>query len=256
MDEMEHSTVQDLIPLYAIGALAPDEIAPVEEHLAGCAACRALLSEYQLVAEELLEQVPERRAPDRIGIWLENQTRRPARRAPSTRRPSDAPKAEPFWRRAIAVPGWAFALAALAVLLAIGINALWLLQSARATAGTDDGVARLISAPDRKSIELVATGQAPGAHGQLVYAPGSRVCLLALDGLAPLPPENAYQVWLLHDKERSSAGLFNTNAQGQAVVVLQAPDSITEYNEIGVTVEPARGSPAPTTPRLLGGKLD
>ena len=73
--------------------------------------------------------------------------------------------------------------------------------------------------------------------------------------LSTLPPQQTYQVWLTRDTERSSAAVFTVDTTGKATVRLHAPDAIRNYREVGVTVEPAGGSPWPTTARIIGGAL-
>ena len=50
--------IQPLLAAYALEALEPEERLRVEAHLAGCAACRAALAEYQAVAEGLALAAP------------------------------------------------------------------------------------------------------------------------------------------------------------------------------------------------------
>lgn len=55
MSEHDHSQ----LGAYALGALEPDEVREVEEHLAGCAACRRELVELEELKEFLGEVPPE-----------------------------------------------------------------------------------------------------------------------------------------------------------------------------------------------------
>src|SRR4051812_2585060 len=90
---MQHSQIQEQIPLYALGGLPKDEAAQLAEHLAVCPGCRALLSEYEFVADELLLQVPAETAPASIGANLlriaqadAGKSNGASQRAPSTPR--------------------------------------------------------------------------------------------------------------------------------------------------------------------------
>ena len=42
---MDHDAIAELSGAYALDAVTPDEARAVEEHLAGCAACGALVAE-------------------------------------------------------------------------------------------------------------------------------------------------------------------------------------------------------------------
>jgi len=56
---MSHREIQDLIPVYALGALDPVEAEQVERHLGtGCDVCRALLIECESVAADLAHLLP------------------------------------------------------------------------------------------------------------------------------------------------------------------------------------------------------
>ena len=46
----EHNRISDLLPLYVSGALADDQRQAVEQHLPGCAACRADLALWRAMA--------------------------------------------------------------------------------------------------------------------------------------------------------------------------------------------------------------
>ncbi|GGF03158.1 HEAT repeat domain-containing protein [Hymenobacter cavernae] len=48
------AALEDLLPAYAEGELAPAEVAQVEAHLATCAACQEKVAQYQTLAQDLL----------------------------------------------------------------------------------------------------------------------------------------------------------------------------------------------------------
>jgi anti-sigma-K factor RskA len=75
-----------------------------------------------------------------------------------------------------------------------------------------------------------------------------------VSGLPPLPPDRSYQLWLAQaDHTWASAGVFRVNARGEAVVLASLSGALSAYYGCGITEEPARGSPAPTGPRVLTG---
>jgi hypothetical protein len=49
--------------------------------------------------------------------------------------------------------------------------------------------------------------------------------------------------------------LFTVDASGRGVWVVRSPRPWKEYQAVGATVEPAGGSPGPTSPRVIGGRL-
>jgi anti-sigma-K factor RskA len=100
----------------------------------------------------------------------------------------------------------------------------------------------------------VADGQTH-ADGVVYVQPDSKVALLCVYALPELEPGQTYQAWLVQDGERTSAGTFDVNADGYGALLIQAGRPVTDFQQLGITVEPAGGSPAPTTPRIMGGNL-
>jgi Anti-sigma-K factor rskA, C-terminal len=68
--------------------------------------------------------------------------------------------------------------------------------------------------------------------------------------------QHVYQVWMRDNTGRVNGGTFRADGEGRAIAVIQAPQPLSSYNDIGITVEPVMGSDWPTTPRIVGGKLD
>ena len=52
-----------------------------------------------------------------------------------------------------------------------------------------------------------------------------------------------------------SAGLLRMDDRGTGYAVLESSQSIDHYETIGVSLEPAGGSPQPTGPRVMNGSL-
>ena len=92
-------------------------------------------------------------------------------------------------------------------------------------------------------------GPAAGARAMLYVAPDRRSWELAVHGLAPEPPGRDYQLWFMVGDQPRSAGCFKMR-DGQPVLAMtrEAPPGVTGA---AVTVEPAGGSPRPTTPSIL-----
>lgn len=252
-----HAELQDQIPLYALGDLPADETARLETHLAVCPSCRALLAEYQFVADELLEQVPPQTAPARIGVRLENLAQSDAKKAGSGSSSNlSAPARKlPFWKRPFALPRWAAACALIAILLLLGVSSAlaWQMQQRD---NVPDQVVQLLSARGLEFVEMTSPGVDPSNHGFLCKNSANPTGLLWLYGLEPLDYDHVYQVWLRDDNTRVSGGTFRADHDGRAVAVINAPQPLGNYSEIGITVEPVPGSTDPTTQRVVGAHLD
>lgn len=240
---MDHESIESLIPAYALGATDPDERQAVQMHLPSCAACRALLAEHRALGDDLLYAVPAMAAPAEL-------TERMRRRLAPARREE---KPEPWWAR-LRFRSFAPALGAIVLLLVIS-NLYWVRRVSRLeqqAAGQTASLAGLAGAP---AIPLRAEGSGGWSQG-VVYAPtDGQVALLCVYGMPALPSDKTYQLWLIKDGKRDSGGLFRVTQDGFGLLVVRPDLPLSEYSGLGVTVEPAGGSPAPTSPRVLGASL-
>jgi anti-sigma-K factor RskA len=244
MIERDHQSLIELIPAYAIGAADPGERAAVDAHLSACAQCQALLEEYRDLDADLLFAAPLAAAPVRLTEALRKRLK--TERSNPRQRLSFG-----FFRRP------AFALTVAALMLLMLTNVYWASR-----------VGRL----ERQAQEFAALSQAPGitlkvagasgrgydgvnANGVVYLQPGSDVALLCVYALPEPGPGKTYQAWLLRDGQRVSAGTFDVNSSGYGVLLINAGKPVSDYQQLGITVEPAGGSPAPTTPRVMGGEL-
>ena len=247
VEHVEHEEIELLIPAYAIGAADREESERVEAHLAHCARCRALLADYNLLRDDLLYTVPPVAAPPA----LEERLRREIT-LESHPMPSSTARTARGW---FAFPRLALAASAVAIVALLITNAYWLMRmrtveerlTVQATA-----LAMLAEAPE---VRLHGDQPAPQAEGVVYLKPDANLALLRVSNLPPVPPDKAYQIWLIHDGQRDSGGLFRVDERGEAVVLITAPRPLRSYQAIGITVEPATGSPGPTGPRVIGGRF-
>jgi anti-sigma-K factor RskA len=71
--------------------------------------------------------------------------------------------------------------------------------------------------------------------------------------LAPPPAGKSYQMWLIDPNGDRTSGGFITPETGYPFVmaVISAPQPLTGFNGIGITLEPFGGSPKPTGPKIV-----
>ncbi|TFE24872.1 anti-sigma factor [Cohnella luojiensis] len=62
----------------------------------------------------------------------------------------------------------------------------------------------------------------------------------------------AYQVWLLKDGQRTSAGTFTVGESGIGIMTLPLQEGIPEMDAVGVTLEPDNQSTSPRGPKMFG----
>lgn len=247
---MNHEQYHDLIPAYAIGALDDHERALVEAWLLTDPEAQALLAEYEAAADHLVALAPLRKAPPHLRDDLRQ-------RLAAARSTGSAPDPAPA-RRLNARIAWellaaaAFAVVILAVLLLRG----GVTDEPDATPDAAALYAQLTQQSGASMYTVVAGEVVDTVSGDLVVSPDGAQAVLRLASLPPITPEETFQMWLIdQDGVRTSGGLFNTGALEDTLylrVPLERP--ISAYRGVGVSLEPAGGSPyadQPTGPRVL-----
>jgi len=236
----DNGHVAEWLPAYALGILTAEETPRVIEHLAACPACRADLRAYQLTADELslalAQSAPRPALKDRLMKEIHSRQVKAA----ASWQPTIWQQIAGFFRRS--APAWTLALVAV---LTLGNLILW--------QRLDQATTRQATA--MRVIDLANTVDAPRAAGTMVMSPSGRYGSLVVSRLDKLDDEHQYQVWLIKDEQRTSGGVFSVGAGGYAVMELHAPVSLDEYQAIGITIEPAGGSPGPTGAKVLGGNI-
>ncbi|MYS10193.1 anti-sigma factor, partial [Streptomyces sp. SID6041] len=118
-------------------------------------------------------------------------------------------------------------------------------EDARQEAGrarqANDAVAEVLAAPDAK---VSTTRLEGGAVGTVVVSSSLDRAVFAASGMAPPPAGKVYQLWYDDGGTMRSAGLMDPGATAEATL-LEGP--VRQASGVGVTVEPAGGSPSPTS---------
>lgn len=113
----------------------------------------------------------------------------------------------------------------------------------------------LLALTEESGIVLQGTEAAPLAKGRLIRDPDGKGAVLVVQGMPAPPPGQVYQLWFIRpDGRRDSGGLFTVD-DGRGVLYAHLPANVDEYVAVGVTDEPAGGSPGPTGTKVLGGEL-
>lgn len=225
--------IRDLLPGYSLGILDEEEKSGVKEHLAVCAACRAELASFREVTGMLAAAAPRRDLP----AGLEARIMRAVRGRSSAERPARSRSPWP------ALTGIA---AALAVTLGAGNLLQWTGVLSPSAPGTPPRLATAV---------LSGTGSAPEAYGTIVLDPRDNKGVLAVTGLPALDQGRQYQLWLIRNGQRRSAGVFSPDSDGYGSMLLTVPADFRDFRSFGVSVEPRGGSPAPTGSAVLTGRL-
>jgi hypothetical protein len=90
-----------------------------------------------------------------------------------------------------------------------------------------------------------------GPKGRIFVNPGRGVLLLA-SSLPALGPGKTYEFWLIpKGKSPLPAGLFESNASGEAVHAAPNAAGVEHLAAVAISVEPEGGSPQPTSTPIL-----
>jgi anti-sigma-K factor RskA len=108
-----------------------------------------------------------------------------------------------------------------------------------------DDVVAVIDAPD--AVIRVLDGELGGSL-VVTSSPAEAAVVVEGTGLPTLDDASTYQLWVIGDDGPVSAGTFRPDGTG---TVLQRLDDVVPGDAtLGVTREPAGGSPSPTLPIL------
>lgn len=221
--------LHNLAAVYALDALPDEERHSFEEHLAGCAACRQEVVGFHETAARLGIVAWEAPPPD--------LRQRVLRSIAEERIPARQPR-----RR------WAPALAAAIALVAVGVVAVAVRPDQEAD--RSEQIVEILAAPDAITLQL----QAPAPTvARFFYSSLQGRGVLVADGLESPPEDRIYAFWLIGDQEAIPAGLFRPDAEGRATHLVEG--DLEAAAAVGVTVEPAGGSPQPTGEVLIFAEL-
>jgi len=232
--------VNDWLPAYVLDILSEEETVQVAEHLSTCPACRTDLRTYQAAADELplalVQTAPSIALKDRLMKSIHSRQMQAAEVSHPT-----------LWQQLAGLmkrsaPAWGMALI---LVLALGNWALW--QRLNQVSSQ--------AANSMRVVALANTMNAPTALGSLVISKNGEYGTLVVENLAVLNATQQYQLWLVRDGQRVSGGVFSVNSDGYASLIINSPNPLDQYQTVGITVEPAGGSPGPTGAKVLGGSI-
>ncbi|MFO7549168.1 MAG: anti-sigma factor [Acidimicrobiia bacterium] len=209
-----HDTIAELLGVYALDAVEPDERASVEAHLAMCAACRTEVDEHREVAAVLAETgtAPPVALWDRIQAGISVEAAAPTEAEVIPLRPP---------RRMLAPLAVAAAASVMVGLVAVQTARVTNLQSelaasqsqveqlelAIASGDLEPFIEAALADPGTVTVSL---GSESGVSGTVVLlADGTG--LLTDHNLAPLNGDRTYQLWAIQDGRVISAGLLGND---------------------------------------------
>ena len=219
--------LHDLAAPYALDALDGDELQSFERHLAKCETCRAdvtLFREVAAAAADGAAESPPSGLKERVMDQIDRRVGDNVVRGP--------------WYRGPAVTRLAVA-AALVLVVAIG---------AFVTRDTEPTAADVFAAPDATTLALAGDG----IDARFTFSVTEQLGVFESGTLPAVGQDLVYQLWLIDDGGLTSAGIFAPDAGGaSSALVGQVRPGVV----LGLTVEPAGGSPQPTGEVLLAAEI-
>ena len=237
--QLSHDELRELLGAYALDAVVPEEREALEEHLAGCAECRAEVAEHRETAALLASAG----APAPARVWDEIAAALDGPVSIEEARERRTPGRVRWLTAGVA----AAAVAAVAVLGASVVRQdgrLDRLAALQERQGTLEAATAALVDPERRIVEL----ESPRGRETLlavVLPDGSGY--VVRDNLEPLPPDRTYQLWALVGDSQVSAAVLGTDPR---ITPFRAPRSL---HGLAVTEERAGGVEAPQgTPLVVG----
>jgi anti-sigma-K factor RskA len=253
--------VEEAIPAYAIGASDPEEAALVQAGLATCPELVHTLADYAALAEALHTTAPPVIPPAHLEERLRAALHQPIA-APRASRPLARPPVRQRlgWRWSAT---WAAAaVTALLLLLALNLYAIRqnlelrgqieaLRQQQLASDLQKNALYLFRGSGERQTILLPAAQENSNATAEVLWEPGVGVALLYANAFPPLEADQVYQLWLTRAGEPQSGGLFTVDTSGSGLLIFPVNQPLDTLDSMGITPEPAGGSPGPTAPPVV-----
>jgi anti-sigma-K factor RskA len=231
---MTSPDIHTLTGAYAFDALSDTERAAFERHLAQCPACTQEVAELRettaLLGAAAAVSPPERLRETVLAEVSRTRQNPPPQSLRSRRRLGR-------WPAAMAA---AAAAAAIAAAVVLGVRQVHTQNRLDTVTDRLAAVTAVLQAPDAAISQGIG---ATGARAVAVESPSQHRVAVLVTGLPPVPADRTYQLWLIAPQGAVSAGLLGRGQTSEPVVA----DTPPALRSIGVTVEPAGGSPRPTT---------
>lgn len=280
---LSHAEVEELAPGFVLGALDPEEMAAVREHLASCPLSHPELETLGAVVPALALAAPDTRPALDLGARIVAAARREAGPVSSptavtstgddatVRAPLQRP-AEPVvrldvpgrsgrglaaWLDAFRRPAGAFAAVAVVVVVALVAWDLRLQQQVSDLDAYRTAVAQVLDAAAAPGGQLAVLAGASGGgpSGLAAVTPGGHVAI-AMRNLDPTSGTQVYEAWLIAGSEPPlPIGSFAVGSGGTGALNASAQGSTGGSGTvIALTREPGPGATTPTLPILAQGR--
>ncbi|AWI27712.1 anti-sigma factor [Streptomyces sp. ICN441] len=242
---------------YALNALGDRERARFERHLAVCQACAQEVRELGATAVRLglaATEIPPSAMKSQVMARISAVRQEPPKvaAAEAGRIPPPVHRARPAGRRRLAGFVLAACVAGLAALGGVAVVQQRAADEARVEARAavelaqqhTQALADVLTAPDVRT-RSTALGQ--GATGTVAFSRERDRAVFLASGLPRPDDGRVYQLWFADDGTMRPAGLLASTGSAEALLM---DGGVGRATGMGITVEPAGGSTAPTSEPL------
>ena len=116
---------------------------------------------------------------------------------------------------------------------------------------TQEDILASYQAPGTSTIAIGDnTGENPQARATLTIPPESGDATFVANNLQQLSAEQVYQLWIIRGDQALSAGIFEVDANGRAIVEVDG-SLAASFDAVGVSIDPAGGSEQPTPDQII-----
>ncbi|MFD2332443.1 anti-sigma factor domain-containing protein [Cohnella sp. GCM10020058] len=250
----------DLCLSVVTGACSDEERIAFERHLPGCEACRAEWDDLQIAwgalyadmekiepPEDLKRQVMDAALAADLAVVEEADVKR-VEKAPGRRASGRSGRSR-----------W-LAVSASVLLILLAVSSVWNYKLARENGAGPLPIERALSVP-ASQVKLAVPLQAEASEASHAFGIAcivdngkSRQFVVYVYGASPTSGEEAYQVWLLKDGVRKSAGTFRVadNDEGLGVLAMPIEADNLDFDKIGITLEPDDQGSQPRGEKMFG----
>ncbi len=261
--ERQDASLHELAAAYALDALDEFDRARFERALAASPQLRAEVDAFRSAATglsdalpavappaslktslfERLDEVPQERAADASAAPSTRAEERQSGSSSIADRPSDGGSIDELAARRGRRQRTVLLAAAAAVVLIVGavVGVNWAGPNGW---GVQREIAQLAEAPDAERV----TQQVDGTEVTLIWSAEEERSAVIAEGLPDVGGDRTYELWYIDESGAVSAGTFDVR-DDEAWRILEG-----EFRPgvvVGITVEPAGGSPQPTTDPLV-----
>ncbi|MEO7910001.1 MAG: anti-sigma factor [Roseiflexaceae bacterium] len=286
---------QDSIPAFVLGTLDIDEALLVNAHIIECPGCRAEVEAFQAVLVALPYATAPHQPPAHVKQQLlARVAAAPAKRtlSPSHAPISPPARATPRWMQAATGGALVLSLAfgmmfynthsrvalidselaqskqsivamvqqhtqnqtAIAKINSQHTQDAQTMAQMQTQIAHDQQVTMFIAAP--QTLPRLLEGADPSAHATMYMQPNNPQAVLVIAGLPRAEPGKIYQFWLAKPGIQIPSLTFDVTDGGLAVLQINAPAPINQFDQMMVTIEDAAGATFPSDVIVLSGALN